>query len=731
MTEPQANAKPAIELTSPLIELPGVGPRKAKQLAALGLTNVGKLVAHLPSRHEWHEPTQPIANLSEAAQSSAVGEVTATRLAGRYPRQRLEAKLTDETGSIDLVWFNGGYLRHQVQPGVHLRVQGRVASFNHRLQMANPTFDIIPEAEDGAEPQAPKDAALDRRLVPVYPAGEGLKSRAIADAISAAIAAGALEHIDDHLPEDFRKDRALPFLRDAYRMQHAPQDEEELALSRRRLAYDELLMLQLGVQLRRAELRQEGRAIALRADEALHERILSRLPYTPTPGQLAAMSELAGDIAQNTPANRLIQGDVGSGKTMVAAYAMLMAVATGHQAALMAPTEILAEQHYRSLQQMLHKADVRVVMLTGALSAAERQAILADLIMGHADIVVGTHALLTESVKFKSLALAIIDEQHRFGVQQRAALREKAGETIPHTLVMTATPIPRTIAISVLGDLDVTTIGDMPPGRLPVHTEHIPKASRSWAYERLKHHVAGGGRAFVVAPAIGDKTQQLELVESDESTEEGAEKEPLIGVLDLVKELENGPLNDLRIGLLHGRMASAAREAVMERFRSGEVQVLVATTIVEVGVDIPGATCMVIEQADRFGLAQLHQLRGRVGRGAVPKGLRPECLLIAEPATDIGVERMKAITSTLDGFKLAEADFALRGPGELFGSRQSGALPLRVADLVKDANLLELARRDAQSWVQRSPKLGEPGDEILRKRVLRTVGPWLGLADVG
>ncbi|MEQ9095439.1 MAG: ATP-dependent DNA helicase RecG [Phycisphaerales bacterium] len=713
-----------LSLTSPLIELPGVGPRRARQLAALGLTNIGKLVAHLPARHEWHEPTRPIGELAEGEQGSAVGEITSTRMAGRFPKQRLQAKLTDDSGSIDLVWFNGGYLRKQIQPGVRLRVQGKVALYNHHPQMANPAFDVLPESEEAA---AEATGELDRRLVPVYPAGEGLKSPAIAAAIASALPA-ALPLIDDHLTEEFRDHHALPELREAYRMQHTPADEDEVAVSRRRLAYDELLMLQLGVQLRRAELRQEGRAIALRTDAALHDRILSRLPYTPTPGQLAAMHELAGDLGQTTPANRLIQGDVGSGKTMVAAYAMLMAVATGHQAALMAPTEILAEQHERSLRAMLKNADVRISMLTGALNAAERQRVLADLAMGHTDIVVGTHALLTDVVKFKSLALAIIDEQHRFGVHQRAALREKAGKTIPHTLVMTATPIPRTLAISVLGDLDVTTIGDMPPGRKPVHTEHIPGPTRAWAYERLREHVGKGGLGFVVAPAIGDSTQQLELGGQSETD---ASKEPVVGVLDLIKELEAGPLAGLRLGLLHGKMPTAAREAVMERFRSGEIQVLVATTIVEVGVDVPGATCMVIEQADRFGLAQLHQLRGRVGRGGIPEGLRAECLLVAEPTTDVGTRRMKAIASTSDGFKLAEVDFALRGPGEMFGSRQSGALPLRVADLVRDAELLELARRDAQAWVALSPKLGNAEDAVLKRRVLRTVGEWLGLADVG
>jgi ATP-dependent DNA helicase RecG len=728
-----APTQPTIELTSGLVELQGVGPRRAKQLAALGLTNVGKLIAHLPFRHEWHEPIQNIANLTEAANASASGEITSTRLAGRYPKQRLEAKLTDDTGSIDLVWFNGGFLRKQIQPGVHVRVQGRVASFNHRLQMANPTFDLLPDPQTTATDQPQATAAPnDRRLVPVYPAGEGLKSPAIAAAIRSAIDAGALLHVEDHLAPDYREHRALPVLADAYRMQHAPADEDEVALSRRRLAYDELLMLQLGVQLRRAQLRQQGKAIALRADEQLHQRILARLPYTPTPGQLAAMAELAQDLAQDTPANRLIQGDVGSGKTMVAAYAMLMAVATGHQAALMAPTEILAEQHGRSLTQMLARADARVALLTGAMPQAQRSRVLADITMGHADIVVGTHALLTEHVRFKSLALAVIDEQHRFGVQQRAALREKAGGAIPHTLVMTATPIPRTIAISVLGDLDVTTINDMPPGRQPVRTEHITKQARPWAYERLRHHVEHGGRAFVVAPAIGDGAQQLGLDASDTfEPAEGNAPEPLVGVLELKKELEQSHLAGLRIGLLHGKMPTDAREATMERFRTGDIQVLIATTIVEVGVDIPAATCMLVEQADRFGLAQLHQLRGRVGRGAVPQGLHAECLLVANPTTDLGQQRLQAITSTTDGFKLAEADFTLRGPGELFGSRQSGALPLRVADLVRDAKLLELARRDAQQWVKDSPELGGEHNKVLRRRVFRTVGQWLGLADVG
>ncbi|MEO1008196.1 MAG: ATP-dependent DNA helicase RecG [Planctomycetota bacterium] len=711
-----------IGLASPLVAIPRVGPRRAQQLAALGLTNVGKLVAHLPSRHEWREAEAPITEIQPGGIASAVGEVTATRIAGRYPRQRLEAKLTDGTGAIALVWFNGAYLKRTIQPGVRLRVQGRVAEFDHRPQMANPAFTVLPEAE---EADAPAPTPGERRLWPVYPAGEGLKPDAIAEIIAAALP-HALPLIDDHLPEAFRKDRGLPTLADAYRMQHAPADEDEVAASRRRLAYDDLLLLQLGVQLRRGQLRRSGRAPALRADDEVRRRILQRLPHELTAGQRHAAGEIADDLSQSTPCNRLVQGDVGSGKTLVAAYAMLLAVASGHQAALMAPTEVLAEQHAQSLRAMLQRADVRLALLTGTVPEPERASMLAALEAGEIDLVVGTHALLTDRVRFRSLAVAIIDEQHRFGVEQRAALRAKAGdESAPHTLVMTATPIPRTVAVTLLGDLDVSTIDDLPAGRKPVRTEHVPYAARSSAYARVRACVDRGERAFVVAPAIGGEDAQLALVPA--GADDGANRGGLVGVADLAEELGSGPLNGVRLGVLHGKIPTRARDAIMERFRIGEIQVLVATTIIEVGVDVPEASCIVIEQADRFGLAQLHQLRGRVGRG----GQDAECMLLADPATEDGTGRISAMCRTNSGFELADADFALRGPGELFGSRQSGALPFKVADLVRDADLLELARRDAVAWIERSPTLSRGEDAVLRRRVMRTVGDWLGLADVG
>jgi len=723
---PSPGVAGAIELTSGLESLPGVGRTRARQLAALGLTNVGKLIAHLPARHERHEPTRPIAQLEIGTAGAAVGEVTATRVAGRYPKQRLEARLADETGSIDLVWFGGAYLRERIQPGVRLAVRGVVRLFNHHPQMANPRFSVLSDNPAGAQGGGDSAGAeAGRRLVAVYPAGEGLRSVAVERAIASALPQ-ALPLIEEHLPEDFRRHRGLPTLAEAYRMQHQPANEGEVASSRRRLAYDELLMLQLGVQLRRAAIRRAGLAVALRHDGAVHRRILSRLPHELTPGQHRVVGEVAQDLAGTTPANRLVQGDVGSGKTMVAAYAMLMAAASGKQAALMAPTEVLADQHERSLRAMLTRAEVRFGLLTGSTPGPERRALLDGLASGEVDIVVGTHALLTEGVDFHDLAVAIIDEQHRFGVHQRAALRDKVGHRggIPHTLVMTATPIPRTIAISLLGDLDVSTIDDLPPGRTPVRTELVPTASRALAYERLRERVESGGRAFVVAPAIGGGDRQLTLEADDRPTAVGG---PLTGVQELAEELAQGPLAGLRVGVLHGRMPRAAREAVMERFRAGEVSVLVATTIIEVGVDVPEATCMVVEQADRFGLAQLHQLRGRVGRGAG----RARCMLVADPPTPEAHQRLEALCRTHSGFELADVDLSLRGPGELFGSRQTGAPPLRVADLTRDHELLELARRDAAGWIERSPQLQGEDMAVLRRRVLRTVGPWLGLADVG
>jgi len=705
-----------VQLTTPVESLPGLSPRQAGGLRSLNITNLGRLVAYLPLRHERIEAEAPIADLAPDQNASARGQITATRIV-RAGRPRIEAVLHDGTGRLDLVWFNMLFLRERILPGVRLRVQGKTKLRGGGLQMANPKWEVLRPGEEEPPEQ-------DEHMRAVYPATEEFKSGQIAAAIRAA-AAPAFPLIEDHLPEAFRRERHLPELREAYRMQHFAADEGEVLVSRRRLAYDELLMLQLGVHMKRAHLRDTLRAPALKWNTAIDRHIRDRLPFTLTPGQDAAVREIAADLSRETPANRLLQGDVGSGKTVVALYAMLMAVASDLQASLMAPTEILAEQHFASIGRMLEGSRVRVELLTGATPRDERADMLARLAAGDVDILIGTHALLTESVKFKDLAVAIIDEQHRFGVVQRAGLREKASDdrSTPHVLVMTATPIPRTLAITLFGDLDISTVTGLPPGRRPIKTLTLTSEKRAQVYDEVNARINLGQQAFVVVPAIDASGPLPDLSGACEPKD----APPLRDVRTVADELQRIDLPGRRIGVMHGQLSRASRENVMDRFRRREIDVLVATTVIEVGVDVPNAAVMVVEQADRFGLAQLHQLRGRVGRGAADS----LCYLIADPATDEARERLKAIARTTDGFELAEKDLEIRGPGEVFGSRQSGLPPFKVADLTRDRELLGMARRDAAAWIARSPRLDRPEEQLLLRRTLKAFGEHLGLADVG
>ncbi|MEC9374196.1 MAG: DEAD/DEAH box helicase, partial [Planctomycetota bacterium] len=466
-----------LQLTTPIESVPGVGSKRGAEFRRLGVPSVAHLIHYIPARHEFEAGETAARALQPGVLSSARGEVTATRVAGRVPRQRFEAVLMDASGRIDLVWFNGAYLRNRIHPGMHLRVQGKPRSHGPNMQIANPDWEII-------EPDNTDERA--DRLRPIYPASEALTSKFIDKAVQAVLD-DALPLIEDHLPESFRAERALPALSDAYRMIHRPADEAEVAAARRRLAYDELLLLQLGVHMKRAQRRKAQRAPSLRWSQAIDEHIRARLPFQLTDAQNRVVNELVADLAHETPANRLIQGDVGSGKTAVALYAMLLAVANRRQAALMAPTELLAEQHYATISAILDKTDVRLALLTGAVSPADRASIQTKLAAGEIDLIVGTHALLTENVRFNSLAVAVIDEQHRFGVHQRATLREKADEaTLPHTIVMTATPIPRTLALTVFGDLDVSTIDALPPGRTPITTRLVGPEQREEVYHFLR-----------------------------------------------------------------------------------------------------------------------------------------------------------------------------------------------------------------------------------------------------
>jgi len=699
-----------ITLITDIAEIRGISDRRATAFRKLGIRCVADLLLHLPMRYEHQHGEQTIDDASKLigpahgakANLTVEGEVVALRPRGHGRKTRVEATLQDDTGTMSIVWFNSPWMKGKLHPGERIRATGRAQRHGDYLQLVNPQYVTIDD-------ETPAPQGDTEGLNPIYPAGDTLSSRDIARAVDAVLDE-ALAQLDDHLHDAYRKQRALPKLAEAYRMVHRPRDEDDVKTGRRRLAIDELLLLELAVMITRRHRRDDLRALALKHTKKLETHIRGRMPFELTDGQNAVIEDIIGDLTTTTPVNRLLQGDVGAGKTAVALYAMLMAVAQGHQAALMAPTELLAEQHMASITAMLRDSEVIIKLLTGSLKPKQRRDILDALQHGDIDIVIGTHALLTETVNFHSLAVAVIDEQHRFGVHQRAALRSKTGDdiTVPHTLVMTATPIPRTLSLSVFGDLDISTIQGLPPGRQPVITKWVHSAQAEKVYDYLRSRVEQGEQAYVVVPAV-------------EATESG-----LVNVEDHVAHLRAGSLKGRNVEAVHGKLDRDARDQIMTRFRNGDIDVLVATTVIEVGVDVPNACIMGIEQADRFGLAQLHQLRGRVGRGSA-KSL---CTLIADPTTDDAVQRLETIVATNDGFVIAEKDLEIRGPGELFGARQSGVAPFRVAKLPEDVKLLELARRDAQQWIDDNPHLAGERDALLRKRLLKAHGDAFDLGDV-
>ena len=702
-----------IKLTTNIADVPGVGVRRAAAFRKLGIRGVADLILHLPSRYEHELAEQSIADASRTigpvhgaeANVSLRGEVAAAR-APTTRRAPYQATLSDGTGTIKLAWFNAPWMKGKLHPGMHIIASGKAKRHGDYLEMVNPKWQEMAATDGDAAPDAPP---RDDRYVPVYPASETLPSTVIHQAINSVLD-DAIAQLDDHLPEEYRRKTAMPTLAQAYRMMHRPDDEDDIAAGRRRLAFDELLMLQLGVMIKRHHRQRKLHAPALKHSKAIDQHIRARIPFRFTDGQNGVVKDLARDLQKTAPMNRLVQGDVGAGKTVVALYSMLMAVASGHQAALMAPTELLAEQHFASITRMLTGARVSIELLTGSLKAAQRRDLHKRLEAGEIDLLIGTHALLSGGVNFKSLAVAVIDEQHRFGVHQRAVLRAKTADALstPHVLVMTATPIPRTMSLTVFGDLDISTIKGLPPGRKPAITKWVTQAKAMEVYKYLAKRIDGGEQAYIVVPVIDETDSGLKAVKSH------------------MDWLAKGPLTGKRLAAMHGRLQRQEREDIMTKFRAGQIDALIATTVIEVGVDVPNASVMVIEQADRFGLAQLHQLRGRVGRGET----RALCVLVADPVTDDGKARLEAIVATNDGFVIAEKDLEIRGPGELFGARQSGVAPFQIADLPRDVDLLRMARRDAQAWIAKNPTLSGERDALLRKRLLKKYGETLGLGDV-
>jgi ATP-dependent DNA helicase RecG len=715
----------AVTAGSSVKHLTGVGPARLKLLNRLGIRTLADLIRHLPARYEDESAEGAIRDLvtDNKTVGSARGVIEATRWQpGQYGRKgRFMANLKDDTGTLSLVWFNAGYLREKLFVGHALRVQGKCKTFNGYPQMANPKWELL--TEEQAESQPGRAA----RLRPVYPTTEGLTAPVLEGLMKEALDR-VLPTLEDPLPATLTSSHNMPTLAEAFRLVHQPNESDDHKAARRRLAYNELLLLQLGIAMKRAYVKQKQVAPSLPATDAIDEHIRQRFPFELTDAQNKVISEIAGDLATGDPMNRLVQGDVGSGKTVVALYAMLLAVAANKQAALMAPTELLAEQHFRSIRAMLEGTNVRLQLMTGSQSSSgskERQALLDEISTGTADIVIGTQALVTDAVKFKDLAVAVVDEQHRFGVMQKARLKEtddldKQGRRrVPHHLVMTATPIPRTLSLTIFGDLDVSTITGKPPGRVPAQNRVVGQDKAPEVYDYLKTRLDRGEQAYVVVP----------MIDSAGEAEEGNNAAGLRNVTDTANMLREVLGPDYRVAEVHGRLPREQREEVMSGFRDGHSHVLVATTVIEVGVDVPNASVMIIEHAERFGLAQLHQLRGRIGRGASSR--RPLCVFISEPTTDDAIARMDAISSTNDGFKIAELDLQIRGMGDFFGTRQSGMPPLRVAQIPEDLDLLKLAHIDATAMIEADWQLAQPDHTMLHKVVHQQYGEALGLIDVG
>jgi ATP-dependent DNA helicase RecG len=686
-------------LQKPLQFLKGVGPKRAALLDRLGLSTLQDLLYHLPRDYQDRSQIVPIKDICFGSPATIMGKVLDVSLRPTKGRKTLlEVLVADDTGTIAATWFNQPFLKEKFRKGQELLLHGKIGSYKY-LQIINPEFEAV--GTSGIEEEGP--ALSMGRIVPIYPLTEGV-GQGYLRRIARLTIEECAPHLEDIIPTSFCRLRQLMPAREALKEAHFPSSMEAMRKARRRLIYEELFLLQLAMALRRSRIRlEEGYSFSIGPTVDAHIRRL--FPFKLTRAQERVIADIRKDMESPRPMNRLLQGDVGSGKTVVALYAMLAAVANGFQAAIMAPTEILAEQHYRTLQRYLADSRVRVSLLVGG--NPNRKEDLESLSKGEIDIAVGTHALISRDVRFKRLGLAVVDEQHKFGVLQRAALRLKGRR--PDVLVMTATPIPRSLSLTLFGDLDISIIDEMPPGRTPVKTLWISRKKLQEAYEFLRCRLREGQQVYVVYPLI-EESEKLDL----RSAREGAKR---------FKEY----FPEFKVELLHGRMNSQEKERIMRNFRERQIHVLVSTIVIEVGIDVPNATVMVIEHAERFGLSQLHQLRGRIGRGSG----QSYCLLFAEPGSPEAKKRLEVFTQTSDGFRIAEEDLKLRGPGELFGTRQHGLLDLRVSDLVRDLPLLTQAREDAFRLVESDSTL--KAFPLLKSRIEGYLGrpSRLGLASIG
>lgn len=668
-------------LDASVMKLQGVGPAQAKKLERLGVVTIRDLLYHFPHRYDDYSHLKTISELMFGEEVTLILTILECKTRETiHHRKMTNVLLGDQTGTIQVTFFNQPFLQNQFRPGRKIVISGQVTNDSHHLGFRHPEWEPLSN-----------ELLHTARIVPVYPLTEGITNRFLRRLIKPVVDHWA-SRIADPLPESIRRDHNLVAIQPALSEIHYPTGIDKMTRARRRLAFEEFLIIQIGVLQQRRKWRQQpGKALTF--DEQNLSRFIASLPFELTRAQKRALDEIMGDVKQTAPMSRLLQGDVGSGKTVVAAAAMLAAVWNGAQAALLAPTEILAEQHYKTLTRVYGDTGPRIRLMTGSTKDRDKKVMKELLAAGKLDIIVGTHALIQEDVQFKELALAVIDEQHRFGVEQRATIRSKGYN--PHILVMSATPIPRTLALTVYGDLDLSIIDEMPPGRQEIKTVWLGPGERERAYSFIQKQIDQGRQAFVLCPLI----EESEAIDAKAAVEE-------------YEHLSKQIYPNLRVGLIHGKLRSKEKDETMAKFRDRELDVLVATSVIEVGIDVPNASVMMIEGADRFGLAQLHQFRGRVGRGEHES----YCLLLAEKKESTSDERLKVIVSTQDGFKLAEEDLKLRGPGEFFGTRQSGLPDLKVAKL-SDVKILEEARGAAQGLFNLDPELNLPEHQALKGEV--------------
>ncbi len=671
---------PEYFFTKPVQYLKMIGPRRAAALQKLGIFTVRDLLYHLPRRYEDRTRLQSAAACTHGETATLRGTVLNAR--DLKPKRGLtvtKLAMHDGLSTFYAVWFNQPYIKKNLLPGMKLFVTGKVEKGYGAVQVLVEEYEI----DDG------EDSLSVGRLVPVYPLTGQLKQRLLRNVIKTSLD-GIKGGTKEFLPEGLLKKFSLPCLEAALSSAHYPQHIEDAKAARKRFIFEELFLFQFALVARRLHITSQKKTHRYLTEGKLTSAFIKNLSYRLTAEQIKVWKEISHDMDSSAPMRRLLQGDVGAGKTVISILALLKAVESGLQGALMAPTEILAEQLYLEMKRYLPSLKVEIGLLTGNTHKKEKNELLERVRSGKIKVLVGTHALIQENVYFKKLGLAVVDEQHRFGVRQRATLRDKGH--CPDILVMTATPIPRTLALTLYGDLDISVIGELPPGRRPVKTYAVLPVALTKVFRIVREQVSQGRQVYIVCPLV-----------------EESEKIDLKAAVELAGSLAAGEFKEYRIGLLHGRLKADEKEKIMDSFRRGETEILVTTTVIEVGVDVPNATMMVILDADRFGLAQLHQLRGRVGRGVC----QSYCMLVANPKTEEGLARLKAMTRTTDGFALAEEDLRLRGPGDFYGTRQSGLPEFKIADLLRDWKVLQMAREEALSWVKEDPLFQKPESRAL------------------